>query len=95
MVWRVIPYQVTSDFAASYQSVEDDLALVLDDGLERLLSGLHATAAGRRHRVKGEEGGAYVFKLPTDAGSLWHVYWDYAVPDRSEIVLIGLVQIKL
>jgi hypothetical protein len=86
----VIPYQATSEFAASYQSVEDDQALVLDDGLERLLNGLHATAAGRRHRVKGEEGGAYVFEIPMDAG-FWHVYWDYTTVDQVEIHFIGLV----
>lgn len=90
----VIPYQVGPEFEDSYHAVDDEMAVALDDGLETLLGGLHATAGGRRHRVTGDEGGAYIFQIPTDGG-VWHVYWDYATPDRDEIRLIDLVLIEV
>ena len=89
----MIPYRVTSAFEEVYTAVDDDLATALDDGLDTLLWGLHAKAAGRRHRVTGAEGSAYVIELPVDMG-VWHGYWDYGAPDRDEIHLIALVLIE-
>ncbi|HDK46106.1 MAG TPA: hypothetical protein ENG94_07505 [Actinobacteria bacterium] len=88
-----LPYVATEAFLETYVGLLDDTIDVLDPQLDALLRGGYAEARFRRDRVQGESGGAFILSVPTSAGTVWHVYWDFSDSQHAEIVFIALVEI--
>jgi hypothetical protein len=82
-----VDFVVTEEFYAVYQDLDDDIVVVVDDVIRRLLLD-HTSGWARQGRIEGERGGSWIITMtaPHLDGAL---YWDYR--SGEEIVLLALV----
>lgn len=77
----------TETFYSSYEALSDEEAVLVDDGIRRLLVD-HATGWARQGRIEGDLGSAWILTLKT-RGIETSLYWDYR--DDETVVLLALV----
>lgn len=80
-------FVLTDTFYSVYESISDEEAALIDDGIRRLLQD-HATGWARRGRIEGDLGSAWILTL-TSRGIETSLYWDYY--DDETVVLLALV----
>lgn len=78
---------VAASFLSSYEALSDEDAVVVDDGIRRLLAG-PGSGWARQGRIEGESGAAWIITIisPSIDASL---YWDYK--DDETLILLALV----
>jgi hypothetical protein len=80
-------FKVTDEFVAVYESLDDSLAVEVDQAILRLMSD-HSGAWARQGRVSGENGQAWIIEIRTTDCDM-SLYWDYL--DGELILLILLI----
>ena len=84
---QTMDFVFTDTFYSVYESISDEEAALIDDGIRRLLQD-HATGWARRGRIEGDSGSAWILTL-TSRGIETSLYWEYY--DDETIVLLALV----
>lgn len=80
-------FVVTEEFYAVYQDLDDDIVVVVDEFIRRLLLD-HTSGWARQGRIEGERGGSWIVPMTSpDGGGAF--YWVYRFGE--EIVLLALV----
>lgn len=87
MVCMTMDFVFTDTFYSVYESISDEEAALIDDGIRRLLQD-HATGWARRGRIEGDSGSAWILTL-TSRGIETSLYWEYYADET--IVLLALV----
>lgn len=77
----------TEEFYAVYEDFDDDIVVIVDEMVRRLLLD-HTSGWARQGRIEGERGGSWIITMtgPYFEGAL---YWEYR--SGEEIVLLALV----
>jgi len=81
-----VEFQVTPEFLADYEALDDATAGCVDDTIRRLL-GSHASAWARQNRVVGEGGWAWLIAIRCPEADL-ALYWREAADDSLELLLL-------
>jgi hypothetical protein len=82
-----VNFVVTEEFYAVYEGLDDDIVVMVDESIRRLLLD-HTSGWARQGRIEGERGGSWIITM---TGSEYEgaLYWEYR--SGEEIVLLALV----
>lgn len=84
-----VDFRVTDEFISTYESLDDDIAAVVDEAILRLMDD-HAGAWARQGRVAGENGEAWIVEIRAGERDL-ALYWDY-LDDRLILLVVLIVR---
>jgi len=77
----------TSTFYATYESLDDNELVLVDEAIRRLLVD-HSAAWARQGRIEGDRGSAWILTVRTSSLEA-SLYWDYH--DDETLILLALV----
>jgi len=82
-----VDFVFTEEFYSTYEDLDEDRILVVDEMIRRLLID-HTSGWARQGRIEGERGGSWIITMtgPNFEGAL---YWEYHTGES--ILLVALV----